>query len=111
MAKKKTSKKTAGKGEQMPLIDVGPENLKKIAPHVRKYKAALAERMTALKLEIAEKVNILALVLEAKLKPLPNGHIKFTCEGIDIDIEPRDFVIHTSQHKEKKKAGRPKKTQ
>lgn len=105
-AKKKT---TAKPGEQMDLIDVGPTNIKKIAPHVRAYKAAMKQRMESLAIEIKEKGLILALVLEAKLTPLPNGHIKFVCEGIDIDIEPRDFVIHTSTHKEKGKRGRPKK--
>jgi hypothetical protein len=102
-----TNKATTG--EQMDLIDVGPENLKKIAPRVRAYKAAMEQRIESLKVEVDEKGKILALVLKAKLKPLANGHIKFTCEGIDIDIEPRDFVIHTSMHKEKKKRGRPKK--
>ena len=107
--KKETKKAKAGTGEQLPLIDVGPKNLKKIAPHVVKYKAAMKARQASLKIEVEEKQEILALVLQAELKPLPNGHITFTCEGIDIDIEPRDFVIHTSTHKEKKKRGRPKK--
>lgn len=108
---KESKKKSVGVpvGAQIPLLDTGPKNIKKIAPHVRVYKAAMKQRVESLAVEIREKGLILALALEANLIPLPNGHITFTCEGIDIDIEPRDFVIHTTTHKEKKKAGRPKK--
>ena len=62
---------------QMDLIEVGPENLEKITPHLRRYKAAMQQRQAALKIEVDEKLIIMRLVQQAKLQPLKNGHIKF----------------------------------
>ena len=80
-------------GEQMNLIDVGPKNLKKIAPHARKYKAAMNERVAALAIEVAEKQIIKDMVEESGLKRMPDGSYKFHCEGLKIEIIPQDEKI------------------
>ena len=47
MAKKKAAKQSALKGEQMDLIDIGPENAKAMKPIARRYNAAKKERIAA----------------------------------------------------------------
>lgn len=80
-------------GEQLELIDVGPENLEKIGPHARKYKSAQKKRLTALDEEVKEKNIIKQLVHESGLKRLPDGSIRFRCEGMRIEVIPTDEKI------------------
>lgn len=91
------TKKKVTKGEQLDLIDVAPENAKAIVAAARVYKMRQKERLDALKKEIAEKQKVLALVKEAKLKPLESGIIRFTCEGFTISITPRDELIKVKE--------------
>ena len=96
--KKKTTKKTTPKpepkpGEQLQLIDVGPANLKKIKPLVSAYKDAQATRIAALQDEVKYKQRILEEAHKAKLNRLPDGKIRFTCDGFLVEITPRDEVI------------------
>jgi hypothetical protein len=69
------AKKNSSVPGQLDLIEVGPENLEKMTPHLRKYKAAVKERMAALKIEVEQKQIIMDLVQQAKLQPLPNGQV------------------------------------
>ena len=94
MAKKK-SKGT--KGEQLDLIDLAPENAKAIVAAARIYKMRQKERLEALKMEIAEKQKVLALVRDAKLKPLPDGKIRFKYDGFTISVTPRDELIQVKE--------------
>lgn len=87
------------KGEQLPLIDVGPKNLKKIGPLVRKYSAIMHERVKLLESECKLKQQILNLVNKEHLSRLPDGSIRFTCDGTMIEIIPRDEVIRIKEHK------------
>ena len=87
-------------GEQMDLIDVGPENLEKIAPHARKYRAAMKKRLAALDIEVKEKNIIRQLVYDSGLKRLPDGSIKFKCEGMRIEIIPTDEKIKIKEVEE-----------
>jgi redox-regulated HSP33 family molecular chaperone len=87
-------------GEQMDLIDVGPENLEKIAPHARKYRAAMKKRLAALDIEVKEKSIIQQLVHESGLKRLADGSIKFKCEGMRIEIIPSDEKIKIKDEEE-----------
>ena len=80
-------------GEQLELIEVGPENIEEIAVHARRYKEAMNERLKALKVEVAEKQKILELVKKADLQRLKNGDIRFRCAGMVVLITPRDEVI------------------
>ena len=77
----------------MELIDVGPANLKAIKPIAKRYKAAMRRRQGALKEEIEAKQQILALIKEAKVSRLPDGKIKFKCDGMLITVTPRDELV------------------
>ena len=107
MAKKTAKKKQAKRktGEQLELIDVGPENLKDILLKVTSYKKHQKGRLALLKLEIADKADVHELVKAAKLVPLKDGVIRFECDGKVITIEPRDEVIRI---RDAKKAKAPK---
>jgi hypothetical protein len=96
MAKKKA-------GEQLPLIDVGPKNLKQVLAAVQRYKKHQGDRLASLKAETKEKENVHALVKAAKLTPLKDGVIRFECDGNIISIEPRDEVIRIEKVKAPKK--------
>jgi|GEM_PF-2311584 len=93
-------------GEQLSLIDVGPENLKEIMPWARRYNAAMHERLAALQKECEAKEKILALVKEAKLSRLPDGSIRFKCQGMTISVTPRDEVIQIKEDKPEKEDGK-----
>ena len=101
-AKKKSAKKKVA-GEQLPLIDVEPENLKEILARVRIYKGYQKVRLSSLKSETAEKQNIHELVSAANLKPLSDGVIRFECDGKIVEILPRDEVIRIRDAKKTKK--------
>ena len=47
-----------------------------------------------------EKQEILALVKEAKLKPLANGNIEFTCDNVLIKIVPTELKIKITKPKD-----------
>ena len=89
-------------GEQLELIDVTPENLKKIIPVARAYRKVVKERVEFTNRETALKADLLNLVKEAKLKRLPNGKIRFKSEGLTITITPMDEKISIKEEKDKK---------
>ena len=93
------------KGEQMTLIDVGPENLKAIVKEVRLYKKHQSARLAALKKETELKEKIRALVKEAKLQRLSDGTIKFEADQAVICVAPQDDLITI---KDKKKGMKKK---
>ena len=95
MGKRKKNETGEGQvtGEQLELIDVGPANLKAIKPIAKRYKAAMRRRQGALKEEIEAKQQILALIKEAKVSRLPDGKIKFKCDGMLITVTPRDELV------------------
>lgn len=109
MAKKSAMQKEVEKteGEQMALIDVGPENIKAIKGIVELYQESLAARLHYLAEEVKYKKEILRLVRKAKLKPLDNGEIKFKCDGFLITITPRDVLVKVKGQKKKNRS--PKK--
>ena len=92
MAKKRAKTKVA-KGEQMPLIDVGPKNLKKIVKVVRDYKFHQKQRQHHLKEEVRLKQEVKELVEKADLHRLKGGNIKFEAEGTIVNIVPQDDLI------------------
>lgn len=94
MAKRGRKKKSDLKvGAQMELIEVGPENLKEISKHLKVYKDAQTKRLAALKIETEKKQVILDLVHKAGLGRLPDGRIRFTCDGLLVEVTPTDEVI------------------
>ena len=94
-------------GEQLNLIEVGPENLAKIKPVALEYRQIMQQRVQMTAQEVAAKQGLLELVHEAKLKPNDQGIIKFTCDGLVISVTPRDELIQVKDGT--KKRGRPKK--
>ena len=82
-----------GTGEQMDLIDVSPENMKKIKPVARRYKAAQKVRIEALKKETELKAQLLSLIKDSNPTHLEDGSIKFQCDGMLITVTPRDELI------------------
>lgn len=115
MAKKKSEDEAmqaevekSEKGEQMALMDVGPENAKEIVDAVRVYKRHQADRRAALKKEVELKDVVKELVKKADLKRLPNGNIEFECDGAEVAIMPQDDLI-TIKEKTPKKSKKSKK--
>ena len=98
------AKKTK-KGEQLDLIKVGPANEKVIVKAVREYKGHQHDRMASLKLEVAAKEKVLALVKKADLQRLKDGVIKFTLGQTTIKITPQDDLIQITEKTPKKKKG------
>ena len=90
------------KGEQINLIDIGPENGQAIIEAVRIYKGHQHDRLASLKLELKAKEKVKRLVKEAGLQHLPDGTIKFTYEKVAICIKPRDELITITEVKPKK---------
>lgn len=80
-------------GKQMDLIDVAPENAKVIIAAARIYKRFMLARQKAGAKEVQQKTEVLRLVREAKLQPLPGGKIKFKYDGFIISVTPRDELV------------------
>ncbi len=97
MAKKQ--KKDAG--EQLELIDVGPEHGKEILAAAKIYKKHQKARLAAAAKEGEQKKLILELVEKAHLQRLAGGVIKFELEGIPITITPRDELVQVGEAKDK----------
>ena len=80
-------------GEQLDLIDVHPEQAKKIIKVARAYKKAQSERIEFLNVEKKKKQELLDLVKQENLTPLEDGIIKFEVDGAKICVTPRDELI------------------
>jgi hypothetical protein len=81
------------KEKQLDLIEVGPENLKKIIPIAREYKELVSARVNILKQEVEAKQQLLALVEQADLSRTKDGKIRFMADGYRITITPRDELV------------------
>ncbi|MFH1281406.1 MAG: hypothetical protein ABIH91_01630 [Candidatus Omnitrophota bacterium] len=101
MAKKSSMQKEVEEteeGEQMALIDVGPENGPIIVAQARIYKKASKARQKALKNEVEQKKKLLALIKDAGLKPLDvSGVIRFRCNSVIISVTPRDELVRVKE--------------
>jgi hypothetical protein len=75
-------------GEQGMLIEVGPENLAAITPVAKRYQKHKKARLAVLAKELADKEELKALVEEANLPPLEGGVIRFSCDGLEIELTP-----------------------
>ena len=84
-------------GEQLELIDVTPENLKAIKPVARAYKKAQKARLAAQAEEIELKNKIREAVHAAGIKPLPDGTFRFQCDGMTIEVTPRDELVKVKE--------------
>lgn len=96
-------------GEQMGMLDVGPENGKVIIKAVRVYKGHQGDRLTALKKETEAKQRVLTLVKESGLKREQDGTIKLIFGKVTIKVTPQDDLITITEAHKKSKKGRKKK--
>jgi len=93
MATKKEQKAPSTSGAQLDLIDVTPEYLAEIKPVARRYRAALRARLDALEEETAAKQELLSLIKASNPSRLPDGSIRFRCDGYLISVTPRDELV------------------
>lgn len=99
MRRRKSTSETESEvtGEQMDLIDVAPQHLAEIKPIARKYRAAVKRRMKAGEEEVQLKQEILALIKSENLTRLPDGSIRFKCDGMTITVTPRDELVKVKE--------------
>ena len=86
MAQKKTASKV-GKGEQMDLIDVGPENLEAMRPVAARCKNAEKRRAKAAAEKNTAHAEMADLAKGAKLKPNADGLIVFVIDGLRVKVK------------------------
>lgn len=97
MATKKQEKAPSTSGEQLDLIDVAPEHLAEIKPLAERYRRALRARLDALEEETAAKQDLLSLIKESNPTRLPDGSIRFRCDGLLISVTPRDELVKVKE--------------
>lgn len=107
--RKVMTKKTRTNVEQMPLIEVGPENLAAIVKEVRIYKKHQFNRLSALKKEVESQKKIKTMVKEAGLQRLPDGTIKFEADNSIICLAPQDELITIKEKASQKATKKSKK--
>ncbi len=86
-------------GEQRDLIDVAPENFKKMIPVAKAYRKTVKERVALTNKETELKQKLLQMVHEANLTRLSDGKVKFKCEGYVVTITPTDEKISIKEEK------------
>lgn len=93
MAKTTSKGGSSAKGEQGMLMEVGPEGMEKIRPHVEVCRKAQAARKREWDRVIDAKENIRELVRSEGIQPGPNGKITFKCDGVEVIVTPRDEKV------------------
>ena len=88
-------------GEQLDLLDVGPENLKEIVPVARAYKKIMTQRVSMLAEEVDLKEKIKSFVHKSGLKRLPDGSFKFKCEGVTVKVIPGEEKVNVKENEDK----------
>jgi len=84
-------------GEQMDLIEVGPEHKNEIIACAKRYAAAQTARLKALEAETTEKQALLELVKAEHLSSMEGGKIKLRCDDFLITITPRDELVQVKE--------------
>ena len=92
--------KNEGEGEQLDLIDVKPENAKKILKAAKAYKKVQKIRLSALDEEKQQKQKVLDLIKNAGLTPMSDGTIKFRLDSFQISVTPRDELLQVKCEEE-----------
>jgi hypothetical protein len=80
-------------GEQLPLIDVEPENAKAIMRVARAYKRAQGERNVALAEEVKQKEKLLTLIKDANIPTDSDGNQRFRVDGAVFTVKRRDALV------------------
>jgi len=86
-------------GEQLDLIDVTPENLKKILPVAKAYRKIVKERVGLTNKETELKNKLLGMIKEANMRRLSDGKIRFKHDGLIITVTPCDEKISIKEER------------
>ena len=100
---KKTEQKEAG--EQLDLIEVGPENAKEIGKIARAYERVKRERMKWTEKEVEQKTALSDLIHKANLKPLDDGTIRFKVDKLIVTVKPKKESITVREEGEPEEGG------
>lgn len=73
---------------QKKLFDGNPENVKPLIKKARQWRGDISKRLAIQIEEATEKDELRELVKESGLRPLEDGNILFTHEGVTIKVEP-----------------------
>ena len=92
-APKETDSSQLGAGEQIPLLDVGPENLAEIIPAAKEYKRVVTERVALTAQEVALKKRLQEFAHKSGVKPLEDGSIRFKVMGVTVEVIPQDEKV------------------
>jgi len=89
-------------GEQMTFIDLTPEELKAIAPQIKRYYKVVRERIKLNAEEKTLKDEIREYAHKSAIKRLPDGSFKFKADGMIVEITPQDEKVSVKEEKQKK---------
>ena len=84
-------------GEQIPLMDVVPENSKEIIRVAKAYKLKVRERMTVGEKEKELKEKLRGLLNDSGAERLDDGKMKLNLDGFIITVTPRDELIQVEE--------------
>jgi hypothetical protein len=80
-------------GEQMPLIDIEPENAREIIKQAKIYEAVKKERIIALQNEVESKHKLLELIKNSGIPRSEDGSITYKSGTLTITVTPRDELV------------------
>ena len=100
MVKKEKPKPGKKKGEQGLLLDVTPENRKKINRIAKKYKAIQHERLALTAEEVKLKTELKELIHNSGLVKLEDGSIKFSVDDWEIQLLPTEEKLTVTAKKQ-----------
>ena len=94
---KKQKTQTAGRGEQLTLIDVLPKKAKPIIAAARILKRLQVARSSAQDKENDQKAKFLNLIAEAEIPRLADGKIKFHHDGVTVKVTPKQESVSITE--------------
>lgn len=90
-AKKETAQETGVEvGEQLDLINVGPEHSAELNEATTFWKGLVTKRLALQAKEATAKDKALALFKAEKLSRMEDGSIKCRCEGWKLELKPSE---------------------
>jgi hypothetical protein len=92
-----TNKATTG--EQMDLIDVGPEHSKEIDSATERWQATIKKRLALQAVEAQQKAKVIALLKAENLTRLEDGSLKCRCEEWTIELKPTEEKLSATKAK------------
>jgi len=84
-------------GEQMDLINVGPEHSDEIIAAAKVYVKYRDKRIEVGNTEVEKKKILLGLIKAENLKPLEDGKIRLKCVNYFISITPTEYKLKVQE--------------